>query len=65
MSRYCDIKNGGDIFKAIASDTWSMFSNDYKNALLALIKPPPKARMLMEIECEAGFERGRCGQRRL
>ena len=41
--RYCDIKNGGDIFKAIASDTWSMFSNDYKNALLALIKPPPKA----------------------
>ena len=33
-----EIKNGGDIYEAIEGDT----SGDYKHALLALVKPPPK-----------------------
>lgn len=38
VSKYCDIKNGGDLYKAIEADT----SGDYKRALLALVKPPPQ-----------------------
>lgn len=38
VSKYAEIKNGGDLYKAIESDT----SGDYKRALLALVKPPPR-----------------------
>ena len=38
VSKYCDIKNGGDLYKAIEAET----SGDYKRALLALVKPPPQ-----------------------
>ncbi|CAE7596577.1 Anxa4 [Symbiodinium pilosum] len=38
VDKYREIKNGGDIYEAIEGDT----SGDYKHALLALVKPPPK-----------------------
>jgi len=38
VDKYKEIKNGGDIYKAIEGDT----SGDYKRALLALVKPPPR-----------------------
>jgi len=41
-SKYFDIINGGDIYKAIKGDTSWIISGDYQTALLALVKPVPK-----------------------